>query len=39
MKLNVIIVKNIIVAQRVMIILAQSVRLKLLRPCFGGNFL
>ena len=33
----IVIVKNIVVAQRVMIVLAQSVRLKLLRHCFGGN--
>jgi hypothetical protein len=36
MKLNIVIVKNIVVAQRVMIVLAQSVRLKLLRQYFGG---
>ena len=35
----IVIVKNIVVAQRVIIVLAQSVRLKLLRHCFGGNFL
>lgn len=39
MKLNIVIVKNIVVAQRVMIILAQSVRLKLMRQYLGGNFL
>jgi len=38
MKLNIVIVKNIIVAQRVMIVLALSVRLKPLRHCFGGCF-
>ena len=39
MKLNIVIVKNIVVAQRVMIFLAQSVRLRMLRLYLGGNFL